>query len=414
MQEDGKMSEIVIGLKRRTDQLTAALARLKILLAALLSLIAYILISTYFPLPNSAGTALWPFAIQPTARLVEFRSVVGSALISFFSIGAIVQILMWSDLRRDMEDAMRGVLASNADVLSALNRIRRQEFIKSALVSLIGKEEGLASYHDIRPQFAENAGFRHQFEYAVRLADTGATLEASRWADRFSVARYRWVYEDLAYKAYYPAISRDFRGPLRAALVFDRATLSTLNADQEIFARFLIDLDATERSWLANASEDEIKKFVSEVFNPKITELFDDGREQVLNWRPAYSAPVVEDTNTSIERLPYVMIEAEKLSADDGGSKCRIQLGYPYSKEATYFAFSVPQPVKSPKMAFSYAGASVEDVEFVSYLSCEPSKVNVRGRSDTIPDSYEVSVPDCWVFPTGGVTFFWKNRRNHD
>lgn len=391
-----------------TDKLKERLEKSKIGLWAAGAFIVYLGIWWLFPLPSQGAdgamvvSRAWPLGIPAEGLALEVRSALGGAFVSFFAFGAVLQVFQWSNLSSELEFAIRRVFTSNTPLVEGFSRPKKRDFVATSLQAMLGSEIGRATFQQLVPLLKDNSGFRKDFRYQITLGNEAPDLGGAAWADKFPLDRYRWVKEDLSYKLYYPAADSYSSGPFKVVFLFDRETLNVLNPRQDIFARFLIELDPEECAWLQSLSEAEALDFAHRALEPHFTEFPDYGDETALAIDFKF-VPANGDVNK--KRLPHFEATMAPLAAEEGTSKVRLRFTYPYSRSATHYTVSLPQPIESPDIYFFYGGAGVENVDYISYLSSDPKRVRYHDQGS----GYHIDVDQCWVYPTSGVTFVWKN-----
>ena len=408
----------IVQLREENDGWKDRWERIKLGFFGVVSLVLYALLVLFFPLLDPVTQVpprAWLFG-QPTAGALEFRMALGGALVSFGAFGVFLQALQFKSMDREVKSAMTKAFSNSASFIHNLNNLKKRDLVENALEALLGPKIGPSTYKYIEPMLKEEAGFRTDFEYSVWLASHGDLADGS-FNDWFSATTYRWIHEELSYKLMKPTRSgsEDYdRGPFTVYFLFDKPTLELTNPKQDVFARFLIELEEAELTKISELTEDEAKKFLIEIIQPKLCEERDEGetrRIAIDECVVRFERPI---DSSNPKCMPFFsLVMKEPLEDLPGRSKLKLEFSYPYSRAATHFIFTLPQPVYSPTLSFDFKGAEVEPryVDYSSYLSCsDPGRIKVR--EPKVPQgemSYEVSVKDAWVYPTSGVTFVWQN-----
>lgn len=380
------------------------LERWRILGFGLIALVLYIIMSIVFPVPSplEPGRAVdWPVAGKPSGTLLEVRTAIGAALISFFGFSAVLQLFQATSLTREIEATVTRVLAGNTLILDKFLRAVKRGFVRSSLESALGRAIGAASFAHVSTMMNESAVFRRRFEYRVWFKRAlPEPLAGTAWETMFDPGTYLWVNENLAYQRYRPLDDSYERGPFEVAVTFDSATLSSLFSDQTLFARFLIQLEPRHMAQLADGGN--LVDFVRKVCAFGVSTEPDD--------------TVLKPDQLVCEYVQcpggggqgYVRVRIPVSLVADDAARLRLRVRYPYRRTARHFTFSMPQPVESPYLELN-AAPCMTQIAAVPYLGVAPGKFTLRCISDGEIPSYQLSVDEgVWVFPTSGVTFVWS------
>jgi len=380
--------------------------RWRIAAFGLIAALIYVAIALVFPVPASPDpehAVDWPLLGRPSGTWLEVRSAFGAALISFAGFSAVLQIFQHTSLTREIEATVTRVLAGNTPILDKFSPAVKRDFVRSSLESALGPEVGAASFRHVSTMMDEGAVFRRGFEYRVWIR-TGApdALAGEAWQGLRDPARYCWVHEDLAYQRYLPHADSFQRGPFEVAVTFDSDTLSSLFADQTLFARFLIQLEPEEMERYSRG--ERLVDFVREVC-ALVASSDPDGARLATDALQCVFVPAQRNGG-----LGYVRVRIPISLSADRAARLRLQLRYPYRRSARHFTFSMPQPVEAPSLEFNAAGHMAQ-VAAIPYLGVAPGALEVRCIDAGETPRYEVRVAHgVWVFPTSGITFVWADK----
>lgn len=239
----------IVRLREENDDWKDRWERIKLGVFGVVALVLYGLLVFLFPLPDPATQMpprVWPLG-EASGSPLEFRTALGGALVSFGAFGVFLQLLQFKSMNREVKIAMTKAFSNSASFIQNLNNAKKNDLVSNTLEALLGEQIGPPTYQYIKPMLQELAGFRTDFQYKVWLQNV-SDLQKGEYMAWFSPDTYRWIHEDLSYKLMTPA-SKDEefdRGPFTIYFLFDKPTLERTNPKQDVFARFLIELEDAE------------------------------------------------------------------------------------------------------------------------------------------------------------------------
>jgi hypothetical protein len=332
--------------------------KLKLALWALVIFVLYLCLTYFFPLPDSETQQPirpWLF-FEPKGGFLEARAALGGALISFSAFGAIMQLLRFKSMDREVASAMRDVFSESVTLIEGFNNVQKRNFVKNSLEALLGKGIGPSTYNYIKPMLDDGAGFRTKYEYKVWVMDTPNGTIPNKYSERFSAKDYRWIRENLSYKLLKPTKSiktEDYsKGPFTILFLFDKTSLELTNPDQEVYARFLIELNENELDWLFKLPPEDAVEFFEQTFQPQLDEDPDAAPRMPVQFDTKLVKALDDESGRCRPHFKVTM--KQPLEAKAGESKLNLRFIYPYRRSATHFIFTLPQPVYSPTLSFNF------------------------------------------------------------
>jgi len=395
------------------DKAEAALHSLKLTWIWIGSIFVFLILTIFFPLPNSSASSGDPWWLSRAGNFrgfwLEFRSAFAAVLVTFFSFTALFDLLTKTNTTKQVEKSLTRIVLGNRYLMDSFNDETKGVFVRNSLKSTLGNEVGGAVFESVvSPLIGIEVKFRRSYNYDVVMLEPdaypGADGNELPMIDMFPSSSFRWVQENIEYQYFDPGTGLPNYGPFRILLVFDKTALPKVFSDKTIFFRSMIELDAQTRKNFFECSEDEIENFVRSTMNVRTQETIKDTK---LNYTVRIDHSGAVDHSGALQ--PVVEIIVEQLSLQSPDNMLVLQLRYPHHRDVTNFTITMPQPAQNTKFSFE-SSSDVRRLEPIYYItSVEEDRLRQRVIESGKRTRFAIEV-EGWLFPTSGVTFTWRNE----
>lgn len=394
------------------DEKDAIIDKFRIIGYGCIALLLYVALAFFFPLQDPSSSSPpkpgWVVAAETTFNgfshvIVEARAAFGSALVGFFALSAVLQVLQYTSLKRQVRETLSDTISMNEEFFQNLSPESMNAFLQNSMRTIMGDEIGSEVFRQMQLFLSGDRSFRREFRYHIafkkrgeRPANLSPAIESV-----FGDVKYRWVEERISYKRFFPKEQSEDRDlePI-VSFAFDDRSYEDLfsSTGASIFYRLIMNASPQGLARIANLTQEELNAFVTRDCRLRIERVRDGNTPDTFD-------TVIGFDSESASKYPVIQIRGTGLSLREDDT-IRVSLCYPYDAEVGRYTVTLPDPCDSPRILFQ-AASDMEVVDTARFMT----SIDGRKIDQDQPNSggsHHVEVLDSWIFPTSGVSFFWK------
>jgi hypothetical protein len=330
----------------------------------------------------------------------EFGTLFG-VLASFVLVTFFTNRLLISGLQNTVTQAL-GIAFSRgeAGLFNHLERQTRALIVENALTASLGQTYGGSVFKEVVRDYIEgDRDYRAKFNYEIACLDRlgGApTPFVSKLEGLFPPQDYLWVGQDLVFTQHGFQRERSLLH-LTARIALNSAQFEEAVRDPFLYFREFLQLDDKARAWIEALHEDELRKVLADCFDLGV--FAPDGRP--VGYTVGWQGDKVVGKSISLT--------IDNHNGLNEGSGCRLRFRLPHRRDATFFVVTMPKPTEEGARITFTRAPSMSGLAPVVYLPRRSFMLRkLDGDGDHNPARVEIETTS-WTFPTGGITFTWRN-----